>query len=128
MSNNFERIATTSERLKEALRLRDWRQADLVRATGLDKGSISYYISGRYEPKNESIYKMAKALDVSDMWLWGYDVPMERPKEQKNNDIMSDIIVRMRNDEDFFCVVEALSRLDKDRLAGVMYVLQAFTK
>ena len=39
--------------------------------------------------------------------MMGFDVPMERPKE-KNNDIMSDIIVRLRTDEGFFEVVETL--------------------
>ncbi len=76
---NFKRVTTTSERLKEALRLRDMRQTDLSKATGIDKGSISCYVSGRYEPKNEAVYKMAQALSVSEMWLWGYDVPIERP-------------------------------------------------
>ena len=52
---------------------------------------------------------------------------MERPKE-KNNDIMSDIIVRMRTDEEFFKVVETINSLDKEQLAGVLQMLQAFTK
>lgn len=128
MNSSFERVSITSERIKEALALRKMRQADLVRASGLDKGSISHYISGKYEPKNEAVYKMAKALDVSEMWLWGYDAPMERPKEQKNNDIMSDVIVRMRTDEEFFEVVETLNNLGKEQLAGVLQMLQAFTK
>ena len=53
---------------------------------------------------------------------------MERPKEQKNNDIMSDVIVRMRTDEEFFKVVETLNSLDKEQLDGVLQMLQAFTK
>ena len=30
-----------------------------------------------------SVYKLAKALNVAEMWLWGCDVPMERPTETK---------------------------------------------
>ena len=80
--NKFNRVATTSERIKEALKLRDMRQTDLAQITDIDKGSISSYISGRYEPKNEAVYKMANALSVSEMWLWGYDVPIERPTDR----------------------------------------------
>ena len=80
--NKFNRVATTSERIKEALKLRDMRQTDLARITDIDKGSISSYISGRYEPKNEAVHKMANALSVSEMWLWGYDVPIERPTDR----------------------------------------------
>ena len=59
--------------------------------------------------------------------MMGFDVPMERPKE-KNNDIMSDIIVRLRTDEGFFEVVVTLNSLDKEQLDGVLQMLQAFTK
>lgn len=54
------------------------KQADLARATGLSKGGISNYVTGRYEPKSDIISKLAKALNCSEMWLWGYDVPRER--------------------------------------------------
>lgn len=44
----------------------------------LDNGALSSYISGKYEPKQTNIYKIAKALDVNEAWLMGHDVPMER--------------------------------------------------
>lgn len=71
-------MKSISERMKEALELRNMKQADLVEATGIGKSSISTYLSGDYEPKQRNIYKIAKALDVSEPWLMGYDVPMER--------------------------------------------------
>ena len=78
--SNWNKISSTSIRLKEAMRIRDMKQVDLVKATGLAKGGISNYVTGRYEPKSDVISKLAKALDCSEMWLWGYDVPMERQK------------------------------------------------
>lgn len=75
---NWRKTSNTSERLKEAMRIRQMKQADLMRATGLAKGGISNYVTGRYEPKSDVITKLAKALNCSEMWLWGYDVPMER--------------------------------------------------
>lgn len=77
-NRNPEKIASTSKRLKEAMVLRNKKQKDLVDITKIDKGSISHYLSGRYEPKKEAVNKLASALNVSEMWLWGYDVPMER--------------------------------------------------
>ncbi len=55
---------------------------------------------------------MGRALDVAEMWLAGYDIPMERPKEQKNNDALSDIVVMLRTDEEFFSIVEKISKMD----------------
>ena len=76
--NNWSKSSSTSERLKEAMMVKNMKQADLARATGLSKGGISNYVTGRYEPKSDIVSKLAKALNCSEMWLWGYDVPMER--------------------------------------------------
>lgn len=69
---------TISERIKEGLKIRNMKQTDLVAKTGIGKSSISTYISGSYEPKQTNIYKIAKALDVNESWLMGYDVKMDR--------------------------------------------------
>ena len=71
-------MATTADRISEAMKLRDIRQADLVKKTGISKGALSSYISGRYVPKQNNVYLIAKALDVSEAWLMGGDVPMQR--------------------------------------------------
>lgn len=71
----MEAIAT---RIKKALEIRNMKQSELVSLTGIGKSSISTYISGEYEPKQKNLYRIAKALDVSEAWLMGLDVPMER--------------------------------------------------
>ena len=76
----WSRSATTSQRLREAMADANMKQADLARATGLSKGGISNYIIGRYEPKSDIISKLSMALNCSEMWLMGYDVPKERKK------------------------------------------------
>ena len=84
---NWVKNATTSERLQEIMRIRDMKQADLARATGISRGAISNYVLGRYEPKSDVINKLAKALNCSEMWLWGYDVPKERETFDDKRDI-----------------------------------------
>ena len=54
------------------------KQVDLVERTGISKGALSSYISGRYIPKQNNTFLIAKALDVNEAWLMGADVPMER--------------------------------------------------
>lgn len=82
-----ERIDSCAERLSQALRIKGIRQSDLCQATKIPKSSISQYLSGDFEPKQDRIYLLAKALNVSEAWLMGYDVPMER---QKNSPSKSD--------------------------------------
>ena len=76
--SDWNRPSTTADRMKIALQQSNMKQVELSRLTGIDKGSISNYLYGKYEPKSDAINKMATALNVSEMWLWGYDVPMER--------------------------------------------------
>ena len=128
MKNNQEKISTPSERIKEALALRNMKQVDLSEKSRINKPSISCYISGKYEPKQTALYELGKALDVAEMWLAGYDVHMERPKEQKNNDIMADIVVRMRSDEKFFCAVKTLHGLKGDNFNSALQVLNALVR
>lgn len=71
-------MKTTSDRIKEGMAVRDLKQSDIVERTGISKGALSSYISGKYIPKQNNIYKIAKALNVNEAWLMGADVPMER--------------------------------------------------
>ena len=84
-------MSTTSQRIQEGLELRGLKQADLVEKTGISKGALSSYISGRYTPKQTNIYLIAKALDVSEAWLMGADVPMERNESFLTNRDTKDI-------------------------------------
>lgn len=72
--------STTSQRLREIIRDRNIKQAELARMTGISRGAISNYVIGRYEPKSDIINKFAKALNCSETWLRGYDVPMQKQK------------------------------------------------
>ena len=80
--SEWNRSSSTPERMRIALKQANMKQIELSRLTGIDKGSISNYLYGKYEPKSDAINKMAIALNVDEMWLWGYDVPMERQEKK----------------------------------------------
>lgn len=82
MSDN-QIVATTAERLRQALEYRHINAAQVAKDTGISKGSLSQYISGKFNPKQDRLYTLAKYLRVSPLWLMGIDVPMEiiKPKE-----------------------------------------------
>ena len=65
-------------RLRSALNLRNMKAIELSEKTGIPKSAISQYMSGYAKPKQDRIYLLAHALNVSEAWLMGYDVPMER--------------------------------------------------
>lgn len=74
---------TFKNRLVQAMQHRGIKAAELAKRTGLSKAQISQYTNGVYEAKQTALYKLAVALDVSEAWLMGYDVDMERLISQK---------------------------------------------
>lgn len=123
-----KRVATTAERLQEAMQAAGKKPVDLVKASGIDRGAISRYLAGKYEPKQTAINKLAVALNVSEMWLWGYDVPMQRTPEQKKNDALVGIVQQLRRDPDFLDVVQVLAELPADQYDSIKQLLATLRK
>lgn len=120
--------AELRDRLREAMGLRGFRAVDLVEATGIPKGTISYYLSGKTEPKADRLYLIAQALDINEAWLLGYDVPMSRTDDQKKNDQLAKLIVRLRTDADFYKTVSELSKLTESQYRGIAQLVAAFNE
>lgn len=73
-----DKITTFAKRLREGLDIRQMTQAELSKESGISKSSISRYLSGAWEGKQDAVYALSKVLNVNEAWLMGYDVPMER--------------------------------------------------
>ena len=116
------------DRLQQALDRRGWKAADLVERTGVPKGAISYYLAGKSKPKTDRLYIIAKALDVSEAWLLGYDVPMARTDDQKKNDQLARLVVRLRADEAFYNTVVALAELDESQHEAIRQLVATLKK
>ena len=78
------RQETIAERITKALKIKGMRQAELCKLANIPKSSLSQYLSGDFEPKQDRIYLIAKALNVSEAWLMGFDVPMERQVKKES--------------------------------------------
>ena len=111
------KVAEMKDRLREAMILRNKKAVDLSSNLGIPKSAISQYLSGRSKDMDSPrLYKICVYLDVSEAWMMGFDVPMERPAEQKKSDIKIDIASRIYNDNDFLSVVELLDKLSPAQL------------
>lgn len=78
---------STSTRLKKIMETKGLRQVDVLKLTApyceqygikMNKSDISQYCSGKTEPNQEKLFILGNALNVSEAWLMGFDVPMER--------------------------------------------------
>ena len=78
---------TTAERLRELMDSRGLKQKDIVDmcqplcdVTGgkIGKSHISQWVNGKNDPDQRNLSILGMALNVSEGWLMGLDVPMER--------------------------------------------------
>jgi transcriptional regulator with XRE-family HTH domain len=77
-----------AERLRLALDARNMKQSELVQKTGIPKSAISHYVNGLYEPKQERLYLISKAVGFSPAWLMGYDIDLEKETIPSNAEIV----------------------------------------
>lgn len=83
----MEHIYSTAERLQQIIRDRGIKQADILAAAQpycerygvkLNKSDLSQFVNGKSNPGQWKLTVLALALNVSESWLMGLDVPMER--------------------------------------------------
>ena len=120
-----QRVASTPDRIREAMQAADKKQIELATETGLSHSTISRYLSGKVEPRQDAIIKLARALNVSEWWLWGYDVPQSRTSEHKKNDQLVSIVKQFRADPEFSEVVSMLSELPADQYGSIKALILA---
>ena len=83
-------ISDFAERLRIALDFRNMKATELSELTGINKSTISQYLSKEYEPKRDRIELFAKTLNVNEVWLTGYDVPMEISSVDKTDSLIEE--------------------------------------
>ena len=123
-----ERVARLQDRLKEALSVRGMKAIELSEKADIPKGAISYYLSGKSSPKADRLNYISIALNVSEAWLLGYDVPMERTSEQKKNDNIVRFVAQMRKENNFYNVVATLAELPPEEYAVVESMILTLKK
>lgn len=129
---------TKGERIKHLRIRKGITQSEMAAALNTTKQTISKYEKGIVTNiPSDRIESMAKLLETTPEYILGWE------QIQKKNNIMSDIVLRMRTDSDFLYIVESLhSRndseimdlmktllaLDNEKIHGVKQMLNAFLK
>jgi len=98
---------------------------ELAEIWGFPYSTLSEWINGRKYPRIDRIEIMADYFGILKSDL--IEEKMTEEKE-KDNELLAEIIVRMRMDEEFKSLVESLYLLDSDKIQGVKQLLQAFAK
>lgn len=114
---------TKGERIKQLRIEKGITQEEMAKLLNTTKQTISKYEKGIVTNiPSDRIEAMSKLLDTTPEYILGWE------KIQKNNDTITDAVLRMTTDSDFYDVVETLYKLDSEKISSVKQMLSAFLK
>ena len=123
---NLSIIEPCAVRLRKALSIRNMTQAELCSKVKMSKSTLSEYLSGRYEPKQDRVFILSQALNVDPVWLMGYDVPMEKKEEQAEKKNSPSEQATLTEGEQL--MLELFRRIPEDRQPAALELLRAALK
>lgn len=102
-------------------------QRELAEIVGVAPSTFNDWMKGKKYPRIDKIELLANYFNILKSDLIE-DKPADHQQMQKKNDIMSNIILKMAEDEELFEMVETLSKLGFEKRQAVKSVLNAFSE
>ena len=114
---------TIGQRIKNRRKELGMSADELGKRLGKNRATIYRYEDGFIENLPlEILEPLAVALRTTPQFLMGWE------NVQKKNDVLTDIILKLREDEELLSMVETLSKLGFEKRAAVKSVLNAFAE
>lgn len=98
-------------------------QKDIAALIGVSTSTFNDWMKGKKYPRIDKIEALARYFKIlkSDLIEERTD---EHRQMQKKNDALTDIIIKLRTDDDFFELVQTLTHVDSDKLSGLLALLK----
>ena len=110
------------ERIKQRRIELEWSQRELAAKMNYSHHSTLARIeSGQVDVTQSKIVQFANVLGVSTAYLMGWE------EVEKKNDILSDIILTLREDSELLDIVECITKLDADKRTAIKSLISAFS-
>lgn len=68
-------MSEITNKIRELMAKENMNMTDLAKKSGLNRSTISRYLSGKVEPKTEALSALAQAFHVDVVWLAGFAEP-----------------------------------------------------
>lgn len=116
-----------AKNLNKYMKLKGKTRKNLCEDLGFSYYTVSDWVNGKKYPRMDKVEILAEYFGIlkSDLIEEKSD---DHRKMQEKNDILADVIVRMRTDEDFLSLVETLNTLNAEQLQSVKMLMSAFVK
>ena len=98
-------------------------QKDLADIVGVSKSTFNDWVKAKKYPRIDKIELLANYFKILKSDLIEEETEEHR-EMQKKNDVLTDIVLRMRKDEIFLNAVESLYKMDSEKLSGLLTLLK----
>lgn len=113
------------EKIKKRRMELGWSQRELARKMGYsDNSTLARIEQGKVDVYQNKIVQFSNVLGVSIAYLMDWE---DEEQEQKN-DLIAEVVLRLRTDDDFMSAVETLYKLDKEKLQSINAMLHTLLK
>jgi len=116
-----------AKNLRTYMEMKGKTQKELAEIVGVSAPTMNDWIKAKKYPRIDKIEILADYFGILKS-----DLIEEKTKEhremQKKNDILSDIILKLKEDKELLDTVVALSKLDTEKQFAVKNVISAFSK
>ena len=114
-----------AHKIKELRKARNMTLEDVAKIVGVGKSTVRKWETGLIENmKRDKIAALARALGTTPASLMGW----VNEEEEQKNDLIAEVVLKMRTDDTFASVVENLYKLDKDKLETINQMLNTLFK
>ena len=120
--SNIGNKETMSKNLKYYIAKSGMDRKTLAQIWGFPYSTVTEWINGNKYPRIDRIEVMAEYFGILKSDLIEERTPEQRQMHEKN-DIISDVVVRMQTDEQFFSAVKTLYGLDEKKLSSILALL-----
>ena len=124
MSNEWSKVVF-AKNLRKYMEQSRKSQKELAEVVGVSAPTFNDWINGKKFPRIDKIQKLADYFGILKS-----DLIEEKMTEEKgkDNELIANIIVRMRTDEAFRSLVASLYEYDSDKIHAVESLLKALGK
>ena len=125
--SNIGNKETLAKNLSYYLEKTGISQKELAEVVGVAASTLNDWIKAKKYPRIDKIEIMANYFRILKSDLIEEKSEEHREMQEKNS-TMTEIIVRMRTDEEFLSLVETLNNLDAEKISSVKQLLVALLK
>lgn len=112
-----------AKNLRYYMESRGKNQKELAEIVGVSAPTMNDWLKAKKYPRIDKIEILANYFNILKSDL--IEEKTEEHREmQKKNDVLTDIIIEMRTDDEFLSIVEAIYKMDKEKRSSLLAFLK----